>query len=92
MARQASRKWKNRVARVRRELERDPSKAVCHLCGDPIDMSLPYLHPRAFTLDHVVAIARGGDELGEARPAHRTCNSSRGDTTRQSSTATLLEW
>lgn len=92
MARKASWSWQKRVARVRRELERDPSKAVCHLCGEPIDMNLPIRHRRAFTLDHIVAIARGGHELGESRPAHRACNSSRGDTTRQSTTTTLLDW
>lgn len=50
----------------------------CHLCGKPIDMSLPYTHPLAFTADHLDAIANGGNLLGDLAPAHRRCNSRRG--------------
>ena len=25
----------------------------CHLCGQPIDLSLPYTHPMSFTADHI---------------------------------------
>ena len=41
----------------------------CHLCGKPIDMTLPYTHPLAFTADHLTAIANGGNLLGELAPA-----------------------
>lgn len=85
--------WKRRVARERRRLTRNPELAACWLCGDPIDMELPPLHPRAFSLDHIVPIGRGGDTLGEARPAHRSCNSSRGDgKKRGADRPTLLDW
>ena len=50
----------------------------CHLCGKPIDMSLPYTHPLAFTADHLDALANGGNLLGDLAPAHRRCNSQRG--------------
>ena len=50
----------------------------CHLCGKPIDMTLPYTHPLAFTADHLDALANGGNLLGELAPAHRRCNSRRG--------------
>ncbi|MFC6353929.1 HNH endonuclease [Rothia nasimurium] len=50
----------------------------CWLCGQPIDLMLPYTHPMSFTADHVEAIANGGKLLSELRPAHRRCNSSRG--------------
>lgn len=50
----------------------------CHLCGKPIDMTLPYTHPLAFTADHLDAIANGGQLLGDLAPAHRRCNSRRG--------------
>ena len=50
----------------------------CHLCGKPIDMTLPYTHPLAFTADHLDAIANGGNLLGDLAPAHRRCNSRRG--------------
>ena len=42
---------------------------VCYLCGKS----------GADTLDHIIARADGGtDELENLRPAHRSCNSSRG--------------
>ncbi len=91
--REHKRRWWNRVARERKRLERDPSLAVCWLCGGDIEMELPYTHPRAFTLDHVVPLAAGGDMYGETRPAHRECNSSRGDGRRKKDQKpTLLEW
>jgi 5-methylcytosine-specific restriction endonuclease McrA len=91
--RERSYDWKKRVARERRRLARDPSLAVCWLCGDPIDMELPVDHLRAFTFDHVVPVGRGGDErYGEARPAHRECNSARGDGSKGPQPTTLLDW
>lgn len=92
--RERSTTWRRRVARERRRLEHDPTLAVCWLCGDPIDMALPVDHDRAFSLDHVVPVVRGGDEAhGEARPAHRQCNSQRSDGRSAIKHATtLLDW
>lgn len=73
-----SRYWRSRVKRERAKLERDPGLAVCWLCGEDIDMTLPYQHPKAFSLDHVVPLTRGGGIRGETRPAHISCNSERG--------------
>ena len=42
----------------------------CHLCGDTIDYAAPYTDRRAFTADHIDAIAAGGSMLGALRPAH----------------------
>lgn len=87
--------WKKRVARERRRLEKDPTLAVCWRCGEAIDMALPPLHARAFTLDHLVPIVRGGAWDGEARPCHRDCNASRGDgrkKRRGAAPPTLLDW
>lgn len=61
---------------LKRKAKRDGD--VCWLCGKPFDFDLPYLHPMAFSADHVEAIANGGKLLGELMPAHRGCNSSRG--------------
>ena len=93
--RQASWAWKQRVKRERQRLEKHPELAVCWICGEPIDMSLPYQHSRAFTLDHLVPISRGGAIDGEAKPAHLCCNSSRGDgrkRRRGATPATVLDW
>ena len=43
---------------------------TCHLCGKP----------GADTADHIIPRSRGGDNsLENQRPAHRSCNSSRGN-------------
>nr|DAS87252.1 MAG TPA: restriction endonuclease [Caudoviricetes sp.] len=52
--------------------------APCHLCGQPIDLSLPYTHPMSFTADHIDAIGTGGNLHGTILQAHRKCNSARG--------------
>lgn len=47
---------------------------VCHLCGKP----------GADSVDHVIPRSLGGsDDLTNLRPAHFTCNSSRGNGTRR---------
>lgn len=66
------RAYRRKAARLRR------ASAVCWLCGEAIDVDLPQTHPRSWTADHVEALAAGGDILGEIRPAHLSCNSSRG--------------
>lgn len=52
------------------------TKAACHICGDPIDYDLPYLHPMAFVVDHVTPLAKGGkDHISNKKAAHSLCNS-----------------
>ena len=51
------------------------SRPACHICGKPIDYSLHYMDPMAYTVDHLVPLARGGqDILANKRAAHRSCN------------------
>ena len=51
-------------------------KPACHICGKPIDYSLPHLDPMSFEVDHVVALKNGGsDTLENKAAAHRGCNS-----------------
>ncbi|HWG94417.1 MAG TPA: HNH endonuclease signature motif containing protein [Mycobacteriales bacterium] len=62
---------------VRRLADRDG--AVCWLCGNGVDLSAPAGSPWAGSVDHVVPRARGGgNEPGNLRLAHRSCNSRRG--------------
>ena len=49
--------------------------------GELIDLELPRHHRMAWTADHLTPLSQGGDIYGERRPAHRACNSSRGDGT-----------
>ena len=52
------------------------TRAGCHICGKPIDYTLPYLHPQSFVVDHVIPLARdGADTLANKAAAHRECNS-----------------
>jgi 5-methylcytosine-specific restriction endonuclease McrA len=55
--------------------------APCHLCGKPIDYSLPAGHPMCYELDELVPVSRGGDPLSRdnVAPAHRICNQRRGN-------------
>nr|DAL64718.1 MAG TPA_asm: AcrIIC3 protein [Caudoviricetes sp.] len=90
-----SRAWKNKVARERRRLHKHPEEAICWICGGPIDMNLPYLHAQAFTLDHLIPLSQGGDINGETKPAHRNCNSKRGNgkhKKRGTNPQTILQW
>lgn len=51
----------------------------CHICGLPIDYSLPREDPWAYQLDHVIPVALGGkDGINTSRPSHRTCNRAKG--------------
>jgi 5-methylcytosine-specific restriction endonuclease McrA len=54
---------------------------TCWLCGEPIDTKLPPQHPYSATVDHVIPLSLGGPPTSPAnlRPAHKRCNSSRGN-------------
>ena len=68
--------YRKRTATLRKQA-RD-NGMPCWLCGKPIDFDLPYTHRMSFTADHIDPRGLGGKLLGEIRPAHRACNSSRG--------------
>ena len=53
----------------------------CHICGRPIDYSLPPGTPMSFEVDEIVPVSRGGDPLDMANcaAAHRICNQRRGN-------------
>jgi 5-methylcytosine-specific restriction endonuclease McrA len=53
---------------------------TCALCGDEIPKDLHYLDPLALTIDHITPLTRGGDDLrSNVQPAHRRCNTSKGN-------------
>lgn len=57
----------------------------CHICGNPIDYTIPYYkpgtripNPDAFVADHDIPIDKGGrHDLTNAKPAHWSCNSTK---------------
>lgn len=71
------RRFKELAKRLRRE-----RPAVCHLCTDRIDLTLPATHRMSWTLDHISPLDEGKfdpwDESNLA-PAHRSCNSRKGN-------------
>lgn len=52
---------------------------TCHLCGRPVDTSLPPGQPASPEVDELVPVSLGGDPLDRAnvRLAHRLCNQRR---------------
>lgn len=53
----------------------------CHICGRPIDYSLPAGHPMSFEVDEIVPVSKGGSpfDRGNVAAAHRICNQKRGN-------------
>lgn len=53
----------------------------CHICGMPIDYSLPAGHPMSFEVDEIVPVSMGGSpfDRDNVDAAHRICNQRRGN-------------
>lgn len=69
--------WRRLVDMVKRTYPH-----VCHLCGMPIDMTLHHYDPMSFTVDHLIPISKDeskAEDLSNLRPAHKTCNSRKGN-------------
>lgn len=82
--RTSHRSWRATRTWARRTM--DPT---CHLCGRPIDLTISnYRLPEAWSLDHIVPVAMGGsNQVENLAPAHRGCNSAKGDGTTPASQA-----
>jgi 5-methylcytosine-specific restriction endonuclease McrA len=53
---------------------------TCHICNRPIDRHAKVPEPLAATVDHVVALACGGEHsMANARTAHFLCNAIKSD-------------
>lgn len=64
--------YRNSANAARNRARIRASRPACHICGEPIDYELHYLEPRAFVIDHVVPLSKGGeDALSNIRAAHR---------------------
>lgn len=79
--RSSKRARRARLAQVRHERYRPVDVYTrdgwrCHLCGTPVKRNAVVPHPRAPTIDHLVLIAAGGDDvLANVACAHFLCNS-----------------
>lgn len=91
--------WHYRKATARLRRTAPPYCWICTEQGKPadeayIDRALDYRHPMSWTADHVDPLSLGGKLLGPMRPAHRACNSARGNGTAQAhvQTPTSRDW
>ncbi len=51
----------------------------CRICGEPVDFARQWPDPTAATIDHVFALARGGEHsYGNTQLAHLRCNTAKG--------------
>lgn len=67
---------RNSATRDKHRARISKDQPACHICGRPIDYTLPHLDPMSFVVDHVRPLAKGGtDTLENKRAAHRECNS-----------------
>jgi len=59
------------------------ARAVCHICGEPIDYSLrPSTAPLSWEPDHLVAFSKAPElelDLNNIAPSHMRCNRQRGN-------------
>jgi 5-methylcytosine-specific restriction endonuclease McrA len=56
---------------------RDEDK--CRICGEPVDFTRQPPDPFAATIDHVIALCRGGEHsYGNTQLAHLRCNATKG--------------
>ena len=80
-----------RIKTVKRQKHMNPNRispdqmvreygSDCHICNEPIDLTLPRTSKLGLTVDHLIPLSRGGtDTLDNLRPAHWTCNRRKSD-------------
>lgn len=73
---------RNTATRDRHRAAIAKGKPPCGICGAPIDYRIPYrrpdgtVHPDAYVVDHIHALANGGtDTLDNKQASHARCNS-----------------
>lgn len=80
-----------RIKTVKRQTKLNPNRIsadqvvreygdTCHICQELIDMNLPRTSRMGLTIDHVIALSKGGtDTMDNLRPAHWICNNRKSD-------------
>jgi 5-methylcytosine-specific restriction endonuclease McrA len=67
------------VEHVSMTVLRERDHDTCRICGKPVDFSKQQPDPSAATIDHVVALTRGGEHsYGNTQLAHFRCNTVKG--------------
>lgn len=54
---------------------------TCHICGQPVDKTLPAGNPWSAEVDELIPVSRGGSpyDFSNVALAHRICNELRGN-------------
>lgn len=65
----------------------------CHLCGQPVDKTLPRWLPGSPEVDEIIPVSLGGSPTDRAncRLSHRLCNVRKGNGTRIPKTVATLK-
>lgn len=54
--------------------------AVCYLCSEPIDLTVPRTSAMGATVDHIMPLSKGGtDDFENLQLAHWVCNNRKSD-------------
>lgn len=83
------RPWRRAVEHVRR------TQSVCHLCGETIDQTLRFPHPKSFSVDHILPRSLNPElamDRANLAASHLGCNSSKGNGTRRTEVPTSRDW
>lgn len=68
-------RWGGRKVAELRALVLATYPAVCRICRQPIDVTLPATHPMGVSVGHLVPRSKGGtDAIENLRPEHLSCN------------------
>lgn len=68
------------IYRIHRHAVLEKCGSDCGLCGEPIDLELPWPLPMSLSLDHIVPWSIGGShDLENLQPAHLICNAKKQD-------------
>ncbi len=52
---------------------------ICRICGERVDFTTQPPHPSAATIDHILALVKGGEHSYEnTQLAHLRCNTTKG--------------
>ena len=69
--------WRRRQAQQRVRA----AYTCCHICGKPIDKTLPAGDPWSLEVDEIIPVSKGGSptDFNNLQAAHRICNEIRGN-------------
>lgn len=77
----ADRQGPHRVAYDKNRKKILMTQNVCGICGKPVDVKLKPPNPLAPTIDHIIAISKGGhpSDISNLQLSHATCNRQKSD-------------